>query len=302
MSKVLNVLKNKWFILGVSLLNVLYPICLCYFAYAVFFYDIEYVNKTKFAILYSIFSLVIGLLMFYTRKSPLTSIFAMINLVIFFPTMLLDWGNWPLLIPAALVILFGFFSCKMNDTFKTVLGTIFLLVYIVGSVAFFLVMNVFRIQTTDTLVDYGVSPSGDFRYYVMDVQNNASGKTAVYVQPNTLDLENSFIKLDCTIKRLVKQAMQPTVAECKWDGTSLMINGEEYFNENEFVTDEDGVRLYDFSNGNWTYTYFSINYPLLDIINSMTEIITDKIGGDDKDETAVTDTTDVTTGLVETAS
>ena len=296
MSKVMNVLKNKWFIFGVSFLNVLYPICLCYFAYSVFFYDIEYVNKTTFAIVYVVFSLLIGLLMFYTRKSPLTAIFAMINMILFFPTMLMDWGNWPLLIPAAIVVLFGFFSCKMNDTFKTVLGTIFLLVYIVGSIAFFLIMNVFRIQTTDTLIDYGVSPSGDFRYYVLDIQNNASGKTAVYVQPNTLDLENSFIKLDCTINRLIKQAMQPTTVECEWDDTSLMINGEEYFNENENLTIEDGVRLYDFTNGNWTYTYFSINYPLLDIINSVTEIVTDKIGGS-KDDEIVT-----TTALSDTAS
>ena len=288
MNKGMGILKNKWFIFGVSFLNAAYSAALCFFAYAVFFYDIEYTNKVTFAVFYSVFSLLIGFLMYYTRKSRLTAVFGMLNMVLFLPTLLLDWGNWPLLIPAAIVTLFGFFSCRMNDTFKTVMGTVFLLMYIVAGVAFFLVMNVFRIQTVDTLIGQGVSPSGDFRYYIVDMQNNASGKTVVYVQPNTLDIDHGFVKMDCTIKRLIRQVNNPAVIECRWEDTRLFINNEEYFDETEFITFEDGERVYDFSNGTWTYTFFSLDYPLFELINSMTETIREKLSEPVESETEQT--------------
>ena len=65
---------NKWFILLVSVLCAAYTIMLGYFAYIVFFYEIEYVDKMKFAIIYSALSLVTGLLYFYTRRSFLTAV------------------------------------------------------------------------------------------------------------------------------------------------------------------------------------------------------------------------------------
>ena len=64
-----------------------------------------------------------ALFFFYTRRSFITCIIGMVNMVAFFPTLLMDWGNWPLLIPAALVTAFGFFSCKMNDTIKVAFDT-----------------------------------------------------------------------------------------------------------------------------------------------------------------------------------
>lgn len=198
MEKIKKIVTNKWFILAVSILCSAYTVCLIYFAYAVFFYDIVYTDKTMFAVIYSAFSLVAGLLFFYTRRSFITCLISMINMVMFFPTLLLDWGNWPLLIPAAMVTLFGFFCCKMNDTVKTVFGTIFLLMYILGSIAFFLIMNVFTVTTVDTLLTPPggiVSPSENFRCYVLDVKNKSSGKVAVYVQPNKLDENIKFIEL-----------------------------------------------------------------------------------------------------------
>ncbi|MDE7279156.1 MAG: hypothetical protein K2N26_05460, partial [Oscillospiraceae bacterium] len=198
MEKIKKIVTNKWFIVAVSILCSAYTVCLIYFAYAVFFYDIVYTDKTMFAVIYSAFSLVAGLLFFYTRRSFITSLISMINMVMFFPTLLLDWGNWPLLIPAAMVTLFGFFCCKMNDTVKTVFGTIFLLMYILGSIAFFLIMNVFTVTTVDTLLTPPggiVSPSENFRCYVLDVKNKSSGKVAVYIEPNKLDKDLKFITL-----------------------------------------------------------------------------------------------------------
>ncbi len=269
MNKFMTVVTNKWFRFAVSILGVAYSVVLAYFDYIVFFYDIEYVSQKEFAILGSVFSALICLLFLYTRRSPLTCIFGMVNMVLFFPLLLLDWGNWPLLLPAAVVTLFGFFCCHMNETAKTIFGTIFLLMYILGGIAFFLIMNVFRVTTVDTLIEQGVSPSGAFRYYVLDVQNKSTGKKCVYVQPNTLDLDKGFIKLDTTIKKLVKQAPKPCEFECQWSGTKMIIDGEVYFDEANALAEQDGQLVYDIDDGSWIYTYFSIEYPLFNTIEDV---------------------------------
>lgn len=288
----MTVATNKWFRFAVSILGVVYSAVLLYFDYSVFFYDIEYVNRRQFAIFGSVFALLICLLFFYTRRSPITCILGMVNMVLYFPLLMIDWGNWPLLIPAAIVTLFGFFCCHMNETAKTVFGTVFLLLYILGGIAFFLVMNVFRVTTVDTLIERGVSPSGAFRYYVLDVQNKSTGKKCVYVQPNTLDVDKGFIKMDSTIKKLVKQSPNPCELECEWSGTKMIINGEVYFDETEALAEQDGQLVYDIADGGWSYTYFSIDYPIFDTIEKVKDLISDFTDGMKENSEETEETTD----------
>ena len=152
--------------------------------------------------------------------------------------------------------------------------------YILGGIAFFLIMNVFRVTTTDTLIERGVSPSGAFRYYILDVQNKSTGKLCVYVQPNTLDKDHGFIRMDSTIKKLVKQAPKPVEFECEWSGTKMIINGEVYFDEAKNLAEENGQLVYDISDGSWSYTYFSIEYPIFNTIEDVKgkiDKLTDKL-------------------------
>lgn len=280
------ILTNKWFILVISCLCAAYTLVLCYFAYAVFFYDIAYTDKTKFAVLYTVVSILAGLLFLYTRRSFITCIISLANMLAFFPTLLLAWGNWPLIVPAAMVTLFGFFSCKMNDTMKTIFGTIFLLLYVLGGIAFFLVMNVFRVTTVDTLLSTPggiISPSENFRCYVLDVQNKSSGKVAVYVEPNKLDKDLDFIILRTTIKKLVKQAIKENRDDAlrydvHWEGDKLYINGEEYFDENDFLEETPaGDMTYKLTDDVWKHTYFEFDYPILELIDKVTKIVSEKL-------------------------
>ncbi|MDE5858840.1 MAG: hypothetical protein K2H23_00375 [Oscillospiraceae bacterium] len=304
MENLKKVFSNKWFILVISLLCSAYTMILCYFAYAVFFYDIVYVDKTKFALIYAAISLLTGLLFFYTRRSFVTCIISLANMLVFFPTLLLDWGNWPLLVPAAIVTLFGFFACKMNDTMKTVFGTIYLLLYILGGIAFFLVMNVFRVTTVDTLLtpEGGiVSPSENFRCYVMDVQNKSSGKVAVYVEPNKLDKDLDFIVLRTSIKKLVKQAGKENRDDAlrydvHWDKDKLYINGEEYFCEADFLTESaSGDVSYNLVDDVWKHTYFEFDYPIFDLIDRITTIVSEKLLTRNEDNSDMDDTEETTT-------
>lgn len=285
MEKVKKIVTNKWFKLGVSLLTVSYTALLVFFVYAVTFFDIKYTNKVEFAVIYSVYSFLICGLMLYTRESPFCSIFAMANMVLFLPVVLIDFGNWPLLVPGVIVTLFSFFSCKMNVTLKTVLGTVFLLMYIIGGVGYYIVMNVFRATTVDTLTAAEVSPSGSFRYYTLDVQNNATGKTVVYIEPNNLDKDLNFIELDNTIRKMIKQANKPFTAECEWKGDKLYINGDLYFDEAEYLKEINGQEVYNFEDSDWIYSStFSFDYPLIDTINSVKKNIKKKL--DEKEQTA----------------
>lgn len=269
MDNVMKVFKSKWFIGAVSILNGAYTIGLIWFAYAAVFYKIEFESTVKFAVAYSLLSVIVGLLMFYTRRSVLTAVFNVLNMLAFLPSLLLNWGNWALLIPAAIVTLFGFFSCKMNETVKTVFGTVFLLLYIIGCIVFFLIMNVFVVKTVDTVLESGISPSGNFRYYVLNVENKSTGKTAVYVEPNNIDIDiMGMFKLNTTLKKLVKQANNPTTMELRWEDELLYINNEEYFDEKDFFSEEDG---YIFTDDNWTHTYFNADYPIFDAIHTVIE-------------------------------
>ncbi len=266
---------NKWFILFVSIFNCAYTIGLGAVAYAALFLEMEYLNATTFAVLYSLLSVVVGFLMYYTRKSFITNIFAVLNVILFLPIALLLWGEWALIIPAAIVTLFGFAVCSINDTLKVVFGTVFLLVYIVAVIAFYLIATVFSVVTIDTLIESGVSPSGNFRWETYNVENKSSGKTVLYIEPNNLDFDIAdALSFETTLKKKIKQENNPTTFVTRWDDGKLYINDDEFFDEEDYL-DENGE--YDFEEGNWTHTYFDLDYPVFDDIKKYWDIITEKI-------------------------
>ncbi|MDR0946867.1 MAG: hypothetical protein LBM87_03850 [Ruminococcus sp.] len=276
MQKFKQLIKNKWFINGISLLGIFFPWFLLYAVYMVFFYDIEYTNRVMFAILYVLFVFVSGFIFFYTRKTFITKLISIVNLVLMFPILLLDWGNFPLIIPAMLISLFLFFASGLNPTAKTIFGTIILLVYIVGSVAFYFVWYVFRTTTEDTLTEVVNSPSGNFAAYVVDVKNKSTGKIDVFVEPIGVDREAfGCIELKTTLKKRVKQTVKPqgyveTETIIEWKGNHLYIDGKNFFDETRYRTEDDTEFKLD--DGSWTYTYFEIDYPISTLIERVTDI------------------------------
>jgi hypothetical protein len=256
-----------------------------------------------FAVLYVIFAFACGFLIFYTRKCFITKLVCLANTALLLPILLLDWGNLPMIVPALLLTVFGFFASGLNPTAKTIFGTIILLIYIIGSIAFYFIWYVFRTTTEDTLTAVGISPSGNFSYYVLDVKNNASGKIEVFVQPEGLE-KSAFgcLRLNTTLKRRVKQSVKPQngtplVFDVRWDNENLYINNEIYFTESRYF--EDGEFILD--DGSWTYTYFQLDYPISTLINETLDIAeqaVDKLKGASGDENAdeeAADTEETTT-------
>jgi len=54
----------------------------------------------------------------------------------------------------------------------------------------------------------------------------------------------------------------------------MIIDGEVYFDETDALAEQDGQLVYDIDDGTWSYTYFSIEYPIFNTI----EEVKDKLG------------------------
>ncbi len=54
----------------------------------------------------------------------------------------------------------------------------------------------------------------------------------------------------------------------------MIIDGEVYFDETDALAEENGQLVYSMDDGTWSYTYFSIEYPIFNTI----EEVKDKLG------------------------
>ena len=76
---------------------------------------------------------------------------------------------------------------------------------------------------------------------------------------------------------MIKQVNKPAQLECSWDGENLIINGEIYFTESTHAErSADGEVIYKIENDNWDYTYFELDYPISQTINSIKNTIEKK--------------------------
>ncbi len=139
----INFFKNVWFKRLVSILCWSYGALIIWISYLSVFYRVDYVNKVGFIVLNSVVSLVALLLMIYTRKQVITGILSMFMPLFAFPMVLMNYRQLPLIIPIMLVVLTMFFVGRAKETLKTIVGTLYLLLYIVGILGYLLVINLF---------------------------------------------------------------------------------------------------------------------------------------------------------------
>lgn len=213
-----NILNNRWLKLGVSFFCLIYGVLLSVFAYATFLYELVFNNETTFIVLYIILNGLFLGLMLYTRKQILTRIQALLLLPIVFALLVFNFGNWIIFVPAFIVALVIFFACAAGDNTKALFGTVYLIMYVVGIIVFLLVRRymgnnsvvtvltnqtdyssaVFQKYDTaalDALSQYIVSPDGKYRFYLVEEQDNNSGRMKLYVEPNGADKKYRFFTL-----------------------------------------------------------------------------------------------------------
>ncbi len=136
MDKLLAFFKNVWFRRAVSVLCLGYTALMVWVAVlnAAYYFEIE--NPAPLFILYLFVNISALGLMILSRKQLVTKINSYILPPVVFVTVICALGNWYMIIPPVVVMVVLFFVNNSNETLKTVLGTMYLLMYVVGIVGF----------------------------------------------------------------------------------------------------------------------------------------------------------------------
>ncbi len=186
--------ENIWTKRAVSIFSLVYGILLTLISYMSVFYNIQIENGTSFIVMMSVVSLLFLVMMIYTRKQFLTRFVSIAAIPIFLPILLFYFGEWLLIIPLAAVIIIMFFVSGAGEATKTVLGTLFLLLYVIGAVAYFLMTMFIGSQTQDVVIQVAESESKMYRSYVVDTIDSSTGGTKIYVEPNNRDKNFKYIR------------------------------------------------------------------------------------------------------------
>ena len=176
-----------------SLVGAGYLALMCWFSYLVIFYDFTATNKFLFCLTLCAVSFAALSAMLYSRFQILTRLTSILLLPAILPQILLCFGQWELILPIAVTSLIIFFLSGAGETVKTVFGVIYLLLYVLGSLAFFMLMSFFTPSTQQTILENGESPSGAYRYEIIQTDDSSGGNVAVHIEPNDRDIHLPFL-------------------------------------------------------------------------------------------------------------
>lgn len=206
MEKVIHVLKNRWLRLGVSFLSLGYCFFVGWVAWLAFAYYLVPTNSASLFSLYLLVNFLFGSIMFYTRKSFPTMLVACVAPLEVFVLLILGFGQWYMIVPPLVIVVVTFFAAANTESLKTVLGTIYLMMFVVGTLVY-LTLQTFNLSINSLLtneeydinlrsLDYEVSPSGTYRLVTyIDEGEDEHRSVSYYVEKTEEDMELWF--LDC---------------------------------------------------------------------------------------------------------
>ena len=184
---------NVWTKRFVSLIAALYTVGVCGLSYFSIFYSIHVDDGLSLCLVVSAISVIALILMFYTRKQILTRISSFLILTAMIPVVVLYFDEKLLLIPIIITgVLILLFSGAGEGT-KTVIGTIILLLYIFAALGYFLFTSFFVTSAKTETVASGISPSGRYKYDVINTEDTSNGSTSVIIAPNYSDVVYPFV-------------------------------------------------------------------------------------------------------------
>lgn len=247
MEKVIRFINNKWFRFGVSLLSLAYPAFLIFVAWIVMGFFLEPTHEGALFTLYIFINVIFGGIMLFTRKQVITKMCAMITPFIAFAILLLGFGNWFIIIPPIIVGVLIFFLCSVGETTKIVLGTIYLIMYVVGVLVYLTFQMLFgNISLMDVDLSmrsttYNYSPDGQYRIVTyVEPEKDERRTVSFYLEKTEGDIELPFVncrKVMGSIHLITSDYSKP--AKLVWKKENdLYIDGRkrEY---NFDITDED---------------------------------------------------------------
>ncbi|MBQ5335481.1 MAG: hypothetical protein J6Z45_06000 [Oscillospiraceae bacterium] len=130
-----------------------------------------------------------GLLMLFTRRQIVTRIVIMISMLLYFPIFIFNYKNLVLIVPLAVMAAVTYLASGTKEGPKTILGAVFLTIYVLGAFVFLSAQSVLQPQVTEYVVERGFSQTGNYRYSTVVVDDRAEGHTYIELEPNTLDIK-----------------------------------------------------------------------------------------------------------------
>ena len=257
MDKFLEIVRNRWVKFGFSFLSLGFPAFLVAVDWLAFAYYMKPKNDVPLFLLYVLVNFVFGGILFYTRKQIITRVVVCTTPILALVLLIIAFGQWYLIVPPVVICTFVFLASGINETFKTILGTIYLLLFVVGTLVY-LTMPHFNltVQTLLSLTEcdvskrtdaYSYSPDGKYRLVqYLDYAGNERNLATYYVEKTEDDISLPY--LDC-YKHLGSQkvlvTMHPDEMNYKWiNGRELYIDGrpkniDELFAQAQEETQEE---------------------------------------------------------------
>lgn len=268
---------NKWTKRCVSIFSLTLGILTVILSYMALFYDVVITNAKTFGITIAVVVVVLGAVMIYTRKNLITSIISMLSLLLILPIVMFCWGNWLLVIPIVVLSVVMFFLCGASENFKTIIGTIYVMIYIMAIIAYFLYSNLIVGQTRDTKSENYVSGTGTYRCYIIDTIDSSTGSTKIYVEPNTYDTYyNGIAFIAKDYERIVYNIRERKEVNIEWRDDDLYVDNELRFRSSDAI-DNDWFVFKD---------YKTRVTDIKDTISELYKKVSSKLFGSKSDSTA----------------
>jgi len=264
------ILDNIWVKRCVAVFGCAYFAVLCLLTVATFLYKLEFVEgmQAPFFLLFGIASVFFLVLMLYTRELLITKIVSILMMLVTFCLIILNMFQWVLIIPPFIVSLVIFFAAGTRANVKVIMGTIYLLVYVLGIVAYFVLnmllggsavetrLNIDLDQSGEVYQLYSgqmrklsevtdrvntISPDGEYEFYFVDVQDSDKGCVKIYVVPANDDIELKFftLKQQGIKKTVTKNGTRGIVPSAGWIVEQDEVTGETYLAILYQLTDEE---------------------------------------------------------------
>lgn len=191
---------GHYFILAVqfllSFVSVLYLKGIVQLAFYSMFYRLDIPEEThvKYCILVSLTCLFFGAVMLFTKRQIITRISIMASMPFYLPIIVFNYKHLVLLIPLGILVVVTYLASGTKEGPKTILGALFLMLYVLGFFVFMTVQNILQPATEETVIERGVTPGGSYRYSIVQVLDQGDGNTYVAIEPNDADIEYSNCK------------------------------------------------------------------------------------------------------------
>ena len=215
--------------------------------YATFLYDLEFAagREKSFFTVYVVLNVVFMGLMLFSRRELVTEILSILMLPVVFCMILFNMGDWILIVPPFIVAIIMFFAAGTNETVKVIMGTIYLLLYVLGIVAYFVLNILFGGTSVETVLNSDldtsssvyalyrdnfkkltevtsesntISPDGQYQIILYDVKDSDKGAVKICVVPYNQDIELKFftLKQKGIKKTISNKGIRGTVPDVGW--------------------------------------------------------------------------------------